>query len=401
MKKSTTYIYADFLSRRVLITTTTIRIFLIFVYNSLLTLSKSVLMRVLLLLFIILLYPLNSYGESATSSSLKFDNKEWNFGTIKETDGVVSHTYVFMNISDKPINIDDVLASCGCTTTSYTTAPIESGEVGEITVTFNPINTSGEVIREVYVLTNERKNSDILVVNATVEPAPLSLRQKYPIALKNNFRIERTNSVFGYIAQGRSESKGIMLANLGDKTVKLRAETVGNSSFLRVECPYIIEPEGEENLVFSYKIPIGKDNYGILRDSVWIWIDNERAERPILISAIMTDDFSNMDHNRPAIRVTPSYFDVGLKGRNKTIKNKILISNDGNIDLIIRAIDIDSETSIELSKDDIIKPGESINVNLTTKTPSGSGQSIIKSVTLITNDPVRPQKEIRISIATK
>lgn len=370
--------------------------------ENLLTPNRSNLMKISLILLSTLLFILPTHGQSDSNiSPLQFDNMEWNFGDIKETDGVVTHTYTFVNISDKPISIDEVVASCGCTTTSYPTAPIKSGDIGEITVTFNPINTAGEVFREVTILSNKRKNSDNLIINAIVEPAPLTLRQKYPVSLKNNIRIERTNSVFGYIAQGRSDSKGIMMVNLGDNTVRLKTEIVSDNSFLTIDCPPMIGPEGEENLILSYNIPSGKDSYGVIRDSVWIWMDNEKAERPIVITAIMTDDFSNMGDNKPAIRVIPSYLDLEEKRRNKLVKSEIIIANDGDADLIIRAIDMDIGTSIELSKDDIIKPGESVKVNVTTRTPSVSGQDVIKSVTLITNDPVRPQKEIRVRIATK
>ena len=156
----------------------------------------------------------------------------------------------------------------------------------------------------------------------------------------------------------------------------------------------MIGPEGEENLILSYNIPSGKDSYGVIRDSVWIWMDNEKAERPIVITAIMTDDFSNMGDNKPAIRVIPSYLDLEEKRRNKLVKSEIIIANDGDADLIIRAIDMDIGTSIELSKDDIIKPGESVKVNVTTRTPSVSGQDVIKSVTLKTNDPVNLRKRL-------
>lgn len=78
------------------------------------------------------------------------DSKTHDFGTIKASNGKVSHTYTVTNISDQPIIITMVTnGGCGCTTPKWTREPIAPGESGEITVTFNPSGRKGEFKREV------------------------------------------------------------------------------------------------------------------------------------------------------------------------------------------------------------------------------------------------------------
>ena len=63
-----------------------------------------------------------------------FETYEWDFGEIEEADGVVQHTFRFMNVSQDPIQIDNIATSCGCTTVQYSVEPIQGGEQGELTV---------------------------------------------------------------------------------------------------------------------------------------------------------------------------------------------------------------------------------------------------------------------------
>ncbi|MFR6415865.1 MAG: DUF1573 domain-containing protein [Alistipes shahii] len=47
----------------------------------------------------------------------------WDFGTIRESDGRVSHTFTGVNRGDKPLVILDVVTSCGCTVPEFSRQP--------------------------------------------------------------------------------------------------------------------------------------------------------------------------------------------------------------------------------------------------------------------------------------
>lgn len=92
-------------------------------------------------------------------SALKFDNIEFNFGTIKQGEEV-THEYKFTNTSDKPISLLSVRASCGCTTPDYPTTPIKPGETSKITAKFNSANKLGGQNKTITVKTSEGESSD-------------------------------------------------------------------------------------------------------------------------------------------------------------------------------------------------------------------------------------------------
>ena len=78
--------------------------------------------------FILLAIVLSSvvYAQQK-KAAISFDNEKHNFGTFKEEKGVVSHKFMFTNTGGKPLIINKVKASCGCTATDYTKSPVPPG----------------------------------------------------------------------------------------------------------------------------------------------------------------------------------------------------------------------------------------------------------------------------------
>ena len=56
------------------------------------------------------------------------ETTSFDFGTIKEADGKVSHTFEVSNTGDMPLVITRVIASCGCTTPEWPKEPIAPGK---------------------------------------------------------------------------------------------------------------------------------------------------------------------------------------------------------------------------------------------------------------------------------
>ena len=63
------------------------------------------------------------------------ETTSFDFGTIKEADGKVSHTFEVSNTGDMPLVITRVIASCGCTRTEERREPVETGKNAKIKVT--------------------------------------------------------------------------------------------------------------------------------------------------------------------------------------------------------------------------------------------------------------------------
>lgn len=70
-------------------------------------------------------------------AKIKFDKVTHDFGTFLESNSVQKCTFTFTNVGDKPLIINQAVASCGCAVPSYTKSPIKPGQKGAISVTYN------------------------------------------------------------------------------------------------------------------------------------------------------------------------------------------------------------------------------------------------------------------------
>ena len=105
------------------------------------------------LTFVLILNALSCLAQSG----LVFDRPAWDFGTIRETDGPVTHRFVCRNEGGTPRSDPPVTTTCGCTTPRYTRKPILPGEEAEITVTYDPANRPGNFSRKLAVFTADRR----------------------------------------------------------------------------------------------------------------------------------------------------------------------------------------------------------------------------------------------------
>jgi hypothetical protein len=71
------------------------------------------------------------------------ENPEHDFGTILENGGSVTATFTIVNKTDDAIQILKSTASCGCTVATSTKEPIEPGQKGTVTATYNPAKRPG------------------------------------------------------------------------------------------------------------------------------------------------------------------------------------------------------------------------------------------------------------------
>lgn len=80
---------------------------------------------------------MGGFSVANAQAKIKFDKLSHDFGTFVETDNVQKCTFTFTNDGDKPLVINQAVASCGCTIPKYTKTPVKPGEKGIISVTYN------------------------------------------------------------------------------------------------------------------------------------------------------------------------------------------------------------------------------------------------------------------------
>lgn len=355
-----------------------------------------------ILLATLLTVPQTMWAQQENQSPLQFDSYEWDFGTIEEKDGIVTHSFQYINVSRETVSIEGVSTSCGCTSANWSTAPIKPGETGEITVHFNPARTEGEMLRDVEVFTSLKGPATRLVLLINVIPMPMGLNELYPHQLSGNVKTNSARCNFGYIAQGTTQTKTVQIANIEKKNTKLTYRTTGNRNGMTVKVPDRLKGETVEAIEITYSIPVGSQSYGMARDTVWIMADGNEPVEKIVVSAIRIDaKTQNNNGPAPVMRIEPAYVDFGTKAAGKNYKQTITIENTGDADLVFFDVETTNGATSSLSDGFRIRPGRSEKVTMSINSDRKAGVTTIGSVNVTTNDPTRPFREIRLEVISK
>lgn len=70
-------------------------------------------------------------------AEIHFDKTTHDFGEFSEATPVQTCTFIFTNVGNEPLVINQAVASCGCTVPDYSKEAVRPGEKGTITVTYN------------------------------------------------------------------------------------------------------------------------------------------------------------------------------------------------------------------------------------------------------------------------
>jgi hypothetical protein len=119
---------------------------------------------------IILMFCMFTEVSWAAAPKIVVDQENFNFGRIYQGEKVV-HTFRFQNAGDAPLNIEKVRTSCGCTAALLSSEVIAPGEKGEVGTTFDSVRFRGDVIKTIYLYTDDPLKPVIqLFLRGSVKP---------------------------------------------------------------------------------------------------------------------------------------------------------------------------------------------------------------------------------------
>ena len=93
-------------------------------------------------------------AAAAKGPKIVFKTDTWDFGKIKQG-REVTYEFVFNNEGDEVLQIGNVESSCGCTAALVSEKKVGPGKSGKIKVTFKSTGYAGEVVKYVYVESND------------------------------------------------------------------------------------------------------------------------------------------------------------------------------------------------------------------------------------------------------
>ena len=99
----------------------------------------------------------------------------YDFGNMVEGD-TVEHAFAFTNTGEFPLIINNITASCGCTTPEWPREPVMPGQQSTVKVRFNSRGKMGQQNKTITIFANTEPSMTDLHFKALVDPKPDSAK---------------------------------------------------------------------------------------------------------------------------------------------------------------------------------------------------------------------------------
>lgn len=330
---------------------------------------------------------------------LKFDAELWDFGPVSEADGIVSHTFGFVNVGRSAVIIERVNSDCGCTVPEYDHKPIKPGEKGSITVRMNPEGYSGVMRKYVTVIWNDGKQTgrNTLCMTADVAPRQRTVEEDYPLALPHGLRAANLNASFEYLSQNAMETRRVEIVNNSEKVLALAITSTTGSGLVKAEAPGVLQPGEKSAMTFTYDLTSVGEVYGAISDRIYFSVNGTDSSLPVSTGAIIVDDFAAIESGSAAAhaRISPVFHNFRTASPGQTLVKEFTITNTGNDMLYIRDVTARRNTAHDLRAGTAIEPGDEVKVTIRMTVPQDAEGTLPGGITMIVNDPDRPLRDIR------
>ncbi len=339
--------------------------------------------------------------QSEESPALTFGQQEWNFGRIDEQDGKVSHTFHYRNTSDHFVAIERVYSSCGCTTGDYSRRPLKAGGEGTFTVIFDPEGRSGRVEKSITLVYDGGKGRTTLHIRGRVTPRPRSVADEFPYDLGGGLRSDANYRAFGNVEEGTTRSMTFALLNNSSEPMTIGVEWASRSGALELNIPEELAPSERALATMTYAFGRGEELYGLRRDCFRLTVNGVAVEQEFNTNFIGVDDFEQGGDLSPRAEIIPIYHDFGTAERGSVQSVEVAITNSGDGELVVRAVELREGTTINLKAGDRVAPGERLGCVLEYLVPELGYDVTYGGVMIVVNDPHKPVRELRVSTTVK
>lgn len=335
-----------------------------------------------------------SIAVMAQNRQVKFQKLLHDFGTIKEENGEYPFIFKFKNISDKSVNILTVVASCGCTTPTWTQHEISPKDSGFVKAIFNATNRPGAFDKKltVYLSSEEQLDTVILTIKGFVKPKLKDPKTDFPDKI-GGVRLQSRYINFDKITNQEPTVREYGIYN--DTTIDLNFKVLNpqpNYMKITVE-PAHLKPQqkGIIKIVYDAK---ARNDFGYISDYFELET-NELAQNKklIYVSATIEEYFPPMTEAQlaqaPKIAIDKKEIDLGTVKEGEIAKAAFVITNTGKTNLIIRKTVASCGCTASVPEKSVIAPGESTNINISFNSAGRSGTNS-KTITVFSNDPTAP-----------
>ncbi len=324
------------------------------------------------------------------TTKMQLSGTEHDFGKFKEEAGRQTFDFIITNTGTEPLVIQNVVASCGCTTPEWTRQPIPAGAKGKITAIYDPKDRPGQFNKTLSVYTNTKPEVSVLVIKGEVIPHEKTVEELFTFAV-GPVRFESNHLAFTSVKKNEKKMRVMQLINTSSSPVKVEFDGLPPHLVLK-SSPETLKP-GQKGMVEGTYDATKNPGWGTLSDMVKIKLNGVNQENVYYyVSANLVEDFSSLSKdelaNAPVFKVAAPTFDLGkIKGSTQN-EIEFKFTNEGKSDLMIRYIrSACGCTAVQQGNQGVgIKPGESSSIKAVFNSGSYSGK-VTKAIYVYTNDP--------------
>jgi len=342
-------------------------------------------MKKSLLFLVLMLFGVVIYGQPL----MQLSSSEHDFGKFKEEAGKQTYNFEVKNVGDAPLVIQNITASCGCTTPDWTRSPIPPKGEGVITAIYDPANRPGIFNKTLMVYSNSKPEPVVLVIKGEVIPREKTLEELF-IWPVGGVRFESNHLPFTKMSKNETRTRTMQVINNSKEPQKIEFEGMPDHLTLKVT-PGVLNP-GQKGVVEGTWDAAKDPRWGTQTDMVRVRVNGKVQENTFFVtSATLLEDFSNLSKEElaeaPIFRVDNSQIDLG-QIQPGTLKDvEFRFTNGGKRDLIIRYIRPTCGcTAIQQGGPTNIKAGGSGTIRATFNAGTYKGK-VVKVIYVYTNDP--------------
>jgi hypothetical protein len=354
--------------------------------------------RSITILFALLIcFPILNFGQDA-KARIAFEKLQHNFGTFKEELGVQTVAFNFKNDGTVPLILNNVQASCGCTTPEWTREPVAPGAKGMIKVSYDPRNRPGVFNKTIRVSSNAENADVVLTILGEVTPRARTIEEDYPNEI-GPLRAKTNHIAFSSIKEKSIRKDSTEVVNNSDQPVQLSFKTPP-PHLSAVFKPTKLAPKQKGYLVVTFdanKIQA----FGFVMHRIYLNIDGQDDyKNSIAVSATLEEDFSKLSPaelaNAPVVTYDAESFDFGDIKPGSKVEHIFNLKNTGKSDLLIRDVKSSCGCTAVSPPKNMVGSGETVPLKVSFDSTGKSGRQN-KTITVITNDPKNPTTILRIS----
>lgn len=337
------------------------------------------------------------YGQQE-KPVIAFEESEFNFGTVKETDGIINHDFRFTNKGNVPLIIKDVNSSCGCTVPEWTQEPVLPGHSGRIKVSFNPQKQAGAISKTIQILSNADVPQHTLGLKGVVIPAE-RVEEVYKFTI-GDLRLQTIYAAFGEIYKGKTGTYTIRVYNNSlNQPARITFKKIPAHLKINVK-PEVIEPR-QEGLIEIEFITANLINWDYMVDRLDFSINGmDVPNNRINVTANLKEDFSGLTAEEMAMAPRAEFdnqqHDFGKIPDDAKVEHSFKLTNTGKSNLYIRKVSASCGCTAVQPAKTMILPGESTDIKAVFNARGREGNQK-KAITVITNDPKRSRSILWIN----